>query len=57
MSIFARKQLSMPLCRGELLNLLPMEKLSQAKKHMKKAKKADASRWLSFHKSVAAMAQ
>ena len=56
MSIFASKQLSMPLCRGELLNLLPMEKLSQAKKHMKKAKKADASRWLSFHKSAAAMA-
>lgn len=47
----------MPLCRGELLNLLPMEKFSQAKKHMEKAKKADASRWLSFHKSVAAMAQ
>ena len=43
--------------QGELLNLLPKEQLSQAKKQMKKAKKAVASRWLSFDESVRAMVQ
>ena len=43
--------------QGELLNLLPKEQLSQANKQMKKAKKAVASRWLSFDKSVRAMVQ
>ena len=41
--------------QGELLNLVPKEQLSQAKKQMKKAKKAVASRWLSFDESVRAM--
>ena len=40
-----------------LLNLLPKDQLSQAKKHMKKAKKAVASLWLSFDESVRAMVQ
>lgn len=40
-----------------LLNLLPKDQLSLAKKHMKKAKKAVASRWLSFDESVRAMVQ
>ena len=43
--------------QGELLNLVPKEQLSQAKKQMKKAKKAVASRWLSFDESVRAMVQ
>ena len=43
--------------QGELLNLVPKEQLSQAKKQMKKAKKAVASRWLSFDESVKAMVQ
>ena len=40
-----------------LLNLLPKDQLCQAKKHMKKAKKAVASCWLSFEESVGAMVQ
>ena len=40
-----------------LPNLLPKDQLSQAKKHMKKAKKAVASCWLSFEESVRAMVQ
>ena len=43
--------------QGELLNLVPKEQLSQAKKQMKKAKKAVPSRWLSFDESVRAMVQ
>lgn len=43
--------------QGELLNILPKEQLAQARKHMKKAKKAVASRWLSFDASVGAMVQ
>jgi len=43
--------------QGELLNLLPKEQLSQAKKQMKKAKKAVAIHWLSFDESVRAMVQ
>lgn len=40
-----------------LLNPLPKDQLSQAKKHMKKAKKAAASPWLSFDESFRAMVQ
>ena len=40
-----------------ILNLLPKDQLCQAKKHMKKAKKAVASRWFSFDESVRAMVQ
>lgn len=40
-----------------LLNLLPKDQLSQAKKHTKKAKEAVASCWLSFDESVKTMVQ
>ena len=50
-----KKTVKFAIVQGQLLNLLPKEQLSEAKKHMKKAKKAVASRWLSFDASVGAM--
>lgn len=52
-----KKTAKFAIVQGQLLNLLPKEQLSEAKKHMKKAKKAVASRWLSFDASVGAMIQ
>ena len=54
---FPKKTAKYAAMQGELLNLLPKEKVSQAKKQMKKAKKAVASHWLSFDESVRAMVQ
>lgn len=54
---FPKKTAKFAIVQGHLLNLLPKEQLSEAKKHMKKAKKAVASRWLSFDASVGAMIQ
>lgn len=52
-----KKTAKFAIVQGQLLNLLPKEQLSEAKKHMKKAKKAVASRWLFFDTSVGAMIQ
>ena len=52
-----KKTAKFAIVQGQLLNLLPKEQLSEAKKHMKKAKKAVASCWLSFDVSVGAMIQ
>lgn len=41
----------------EILQLLPTKQIAQAKKRLKKAKKAAATRWLSHKASVEAMKQ
>ena len=57
LQVFSQEDSKVCHCAGAATNLLPQEQLSEAKTHMKKAKKAIASRWLSFDASVGAMIQ
>ena len=52
-----KKTAKLVMVQMELLKLLPTEQMAQAKKRVKKAKKAAATRWLSHKASVESMKQ
>ena len=52
-----KKTAKLVMVQMELLKLLPTEQMVQAKKRVKKAKKAAATRWLSHKASVESMKQ